>query len=135
LIVITAAALMRPWDDQNSDGTFADDPLPQMDDIASMYVWHYDDNTHRPAPEFQIPLQHHPRIRSALAPTRIDLDPPKCVGMGGLRIKTRKGREVGVSLFSSDYKVDDTYYHYRSGEYGAVGEAIDAARTDAERDK
>jgi hypothetical protein len=110
------------------------DPLPKSDEITAMEVWQYDHNTGRPTPNFQVPTHHHSHVRSALAPTRIDRHPPNCKGMGALTITTRGGREVGVALFSSDYSIGNTYYHYPRGGYGAVGEAIDAAREDAARE-
>ena len=109
------------------------DPLPRADEIESMRTSL--ENPHKGVLEYEVPARHYPRIRSTLSPTRIDREPAKCIGMGRLKIKTRKGREVGVSLYNSDYEVEGTYYHYPDGKYGAIEDAIRAAHADAAREQ
>lgn len=112
------------------------DPLPRTDQIATMYVQLDQQMRGRhPLAEFEVPAHHFSRIRSTLSPTRFDRQPANCQGMGGMRISTRDGRELGVSLYSSDFEIGRTAYLYPKGTYKEVEDAILAAHVDASREQ
>jgi hypothetical protein len=110
------------------------DPLPPADQIASMCVrLRQQTMAPRRLAEFEVPEHYYSRIRSALTPARTDRERPDCKGMGSLEIKTktRMGGEMRVGLFSSDFAMEETYYHYPGGRYQEVEDAILAAHADA----
>src|SRR5262245_62914761 len=78
-LTVVAAIAFRS---STHDSSPTHDPIPLAAEISAMRIWLY--NWPKAPKQFEVPANHYQRIRSAIAPTRPDRYPSKCIGMGRL---------------------------------------------------
>ena len=87
------------------------DLFPSVDQIKHMSAMAYEPDM----PEFEVEMDHWPRILNALLPAKLDLEPTTWEVLGRVQITTREEQTLVIDLYFVDdtvgaFAVDRTYY-------------------------
>lgn len=110
------------------------DPLPALDEIASMAATYHELPQRRDI-KFTVPQSHWSKIREALVPAKRDYSAAKWQGLGELTIVTKRGSRVlvwlyflpeGPGAFAVGQSWDQRAY-FRGGDSAKLKQALQAA--------